>query len=180
MKKPLLSGIFDFLEILFIGIATFGLVYLFIGQLFEVTGDSMDPTFIDKEQIVAEKLSIKLEPIKRGEIVIFKHPNDPQRPLIKRVIGLPEETILISGGFAYIDGNKLDEPYLPKNITTAGKDFIKDDIPFKIPANSYVVLGDNRNNSSDSREWGTVSADYIIARPILVYYPLSNFRWVKS
>lgn len=154
-------------------------MYFFVGQLLEVTGDSMYPTFYDKEQIIAEKLSIKVKDLKRGEILIFEHPFEKGRLLIKRLTGLPGETIRIRGGKVFINNVALEEPYLD-NITTEGQSFLKEGLEYKIPENAYVMMGDNRIKSTDSREWGFVKKDLIVGRGVLVYYPLNRIRLVRN
>ncbi len=170
----------DFIEILFICTSVFLVVYLFVGQLLEVTGDSMYPNFHDKEQVLAEKLSTKFIELKRGEIIIFKHPLEQDRLLIKRVIGLPKETIRISNGFVYINDKVLDEPYLAPDTKTQQEQAFQEGLEYKIPDNSYIVLGDNRTKSTDSREWGFLSKDLIVGRAVLIYYPIDRIRLVES
>lgn len=145
-----------------------------------VSGNSMLPNFHDKEQLVAEKISLNFRPIQRGDIVIFEHPEYPKKLVIKRVVGMPKETIIISQGKVLLDGKPLEEPYVHEQNQTRGKRVIKEDTTYQIPENSYVLLGDNRSNSIDSREWGAVPAENIIGRAFMVYYPLTNFRLVKN
>ena len=178
--KPAFRILLDFFEITFICTGVFLLIYFFVGQLLEVTGDSMYPNFHDKEQIVAEKLSIKFKELKRGEIVIFEHPMEKDRLLIKRVIGLPGETIKIENGYVFINNKQLEEKYLPEGTTTEGQNFLKEDIEHQIPNNSYVMMGDNRIKSTDSREWGYVSKDLVVGRGIFVYYPLNRIRLIEN
>lgn len=178
-KQPV-KILLEFFEIVFICTAVFVVIYLFVGQLFEVTGDSMYPNFHDKEQIIAEKVSVNFKGIKRGEVIIFKHPTEPGRLLIKRVIGLPLENIKMSNGLVYINDTKLNEPYLSANTLTEGKRFLNYNVDYQIPENSYVVMGDNREKSTDSREWGFVPKNLIVGRGILVYYPLNRIRLITS
>lgn len=139
----------------------------------------MYPNFHDKEQIVAEKISVKKSSIKRGDVVIFKHPFE-DKLLIKRVIGLPGETFEIKDGFIYINGEKLNEPYLSDKVKTKGHKLLEEGPQYKIRDDSYVVLGDNREESTDSREWGYVDEELLKAKGVFVYYPLSNIRFIKS
>lgn len=159
-----------------IGISVFTISYFFVAQLLIVTGDSMFPTFSDGEQLLAEKVSIKTKPLERGEIIIFKSPNEPERLLIKRVIGLPNETIKIEGGKIFINDMELVEPYLTQGTTTEEGKIIGGDIPYQIKPGTYILMGDNRDNSTDSRAYGSVPEDLIIGRGVLVYYPLDNIR----
>ncbi len=182
-KGWLVRTLLDFLEVFTASALVFALVYVFIGQLMEVSGNSMYPTYLDQEKIVVEKVSLKFKEINRGEVVIFQHPQIKEKHLlIKRVVGLPGEVFRISGGFVYINGKKLDEPYLGPNIRTYELEngVIKEDVDYPIDANSYVLLGDNRIQSTDSRYFGEVSKDSIVGRSFLVYYPIQRFRLVEQ
>lgn len=157
------------------------LIFWFVGQPLEISGESMLPTFQDKEQILVEKMSIKNTPPKRGEVIIIRHPQNDLVFLIKRIIGLPGETIKLVNGLIFINGTQLlENSYLAENIETIGRTTIKDNEEFQIPEDSYVVLGDNRGDSADSRTWGPINRNRIVGRPILVYYPWENFRLVEQ
>ena len=175
----ILKTILDLLEIALIFVVVFFVVYLFIGQLLEVTGDSMYPNFHDKDQILAERLSTKFVDIQRGEVIILKHPLEQNKLLIKRVIGLPGETIRLSDGLVYINGLPLDETYLAPNTQTQQEQAFQEGLEYKIPSDSYIVMGDNRTKSTDSREWGFLPKDLIVGRAVLVYFPLNRIRFVE-
>lgn len=178
MKK--ITEIFlDFLEIVFVGATVFILVYLFIGQLLEVSGDSMLPNLHNDEQIIAEKISTKFGPPEREEIIIFRHPTNNGRLLIKRVIGLPGDTVEISNGNVYLNNKLLEEPYLNEQNSTFGNSAIEENTLYEIPGNAYLLMGDNRTESSDSRSFGFVDQEYIVGRALLVYYPLDSIRLIK-
>jgi signal peptidase I len=181
-KHKFMSLILDVVELILISATVFIIVYFFVGQLLEVTGESMVPTFANKERLIAEKISIKFKELNRGDIVIFVNPNYPeinQRLIIKRVVGLPGEVIRLSGGDIYINDALLDENYLGEKHHTYGRDAIEDNLSYKIADNAYVLLGDNRDHSKDSREWGAIKKDRIIGRALFVYYPLKQARLVK-
>ena len=179
LNKTISKLLLDFIEILFISASIVILTFFFLAQPLIVTGDSMLPTFKDKEQIIVEKLSIKYEDLQRGEIVVVKHPDNPKIFVIKRVVGLPGESFTISNGKVYINGNELDETYLTADATTSGNSYIGDADIFELAKDSYVLLGDNRSNSSDSRLWGPVAKDSIVGRTFMVYYPLKGIRLVQ-
>ena len=168
----------DILEMFIVGLAVFILVYAFVGQLLRITGDSMAPTLHNDEQIIAEKLSGRLRALERGEIVIFRHPERADVPLIKRVIGLPGEKFEIKEGKVFINDLPLNEPYTTEE--TYGGESIHTDVNIIIPNGEYVLLGDNRSNSSDSRKWGTIKHENILANAFLVYYPIDNVRLIDS
>jgi signal peptidase I len=179
LGKIVIKNLVDLFELLIIGTVVFALTYIFAGQLLRVTGDSMLPNFHDGEQIIAEKVTVKFENLKRDDIVIFEHPTNPDRLVIKRVIGLPGETIELENGKVFIDGKMLNEPYLTTETKTLTGNYIKDNVAYKIPADSYIFLGDNRTNSTDSRDWGPINKSLVVGKAFLVYYPFNELGLVK-
>ena len=107
----------------------------------------------------------------RSEVIVFQYPYDPTRDFVKRVIGLPGETVSIQRGTVYIDGELLDEPYLSES----GLDNLA---PVLVPPNSYFVMGDNRRGSSDSRHWGPVPIDNIVGKVVVRYWPFSELSFI--
>ncbi len=179
-KFSIKNTFIDLIELLLIGTTVFLLVYILVGQFLEVSGSSMHPYLLDKEQIIAEKLSIKFDPIKRGEVIIFWHPKTKSDLLIKRVVGLPGEIIKIQNGFVFINGKKLEEPYLAGNIVTKEGDILLEGQDYKIAADYYIVMGDNRAESTDSRYWGPIQKETIIGRALAVFYPIDNIRLLNG
>jgi signal peptidase I len=114
-------------------------------------------------------------PPERGDIIVFNPPNNSDKPYIKRVIALPGETVSFSGGYVYIDGKKLDEPYLHGVVTKCNRSVCQD---VRVPEGDIFVMGDNRENSADSRSFGPVSIDSIIGKAWLTYWPLDDFGLV--
>ena len=128
----------------------------------------MYPTFKSGEQILAEKASIKFESIKRSDIIIFKGITNKNILVVKRVVGLPGETIQFKNSKVYINNELLKEDYLASNISTVDGKFLKNNIEYKIPADSYVVLGDNRSGSTDSRDWGFLKKEDVVGKLTLL------------
>ncbi|MBD3366227.1 signal peptidase I [candidate division WWE3 bacterium] len=178
MAKILKRFIINSLQITLILAAVIAVTNFFLGELLIVTGSSMYPTLKDQEQIIGEKVSLDFEPPQRNEIVIAKNHNKGIL-VIKRVIGLPGETIKIQEGNVYINNEKLAEPYTKGQKTKAGQ-ALEEGKSYEIPENSYVLLGDNRKESIDSRKWGFMPLEDITSRAILVYYPVKNFRFIKD
>lgn len=176
-KKGLLFILLDFFELLFTVTTIVFVVFIFVGQLLEVSGASMVPNFHDKEQLIVEKISIKFNPPKRGEVLIFKYPITKSHLVIKRVVGVPNDTVLFSQGMLYINGEKFNEPYLVSGTPTYEGAKLRDGIDYKIPENEYLMLGDNRAQSTDSRTWGFLSSNLIVGRVFVVYYPFKDFRF---
>lgn len=159
--------------------------YLLLAQVVEISGDSMSPTVKNSEWVLAEKISPKFidssatspyKGFRRGEIVVYRSPEKEVRLLIKRIVGLPNETIKIRYGLIYIDGKLLNEKYIPEDIVTSEGAVIKENEEYKIGEDEYVMLGDNRENSIDSREYGAVKKQSVLGRALFVYKPIQNFR----
>ncbi len=148
-------------------------IRIFVAQPFLVSGASMEPTFENGQYLIVDQLTYRLEEPVRGDVVIFRYPRDPSKFFIKRVIGLPGETIRIEGTSVIIedethpDGFILDEPYLGmvEEVAFLAK---------KLGAGEYFVLGDNRDQSSDSRVWGVLDRDKIVGRAFLRLLPVSD------
>ncbi len=145
-------------------------IVAFVIQPVRVEGTSMLPRLHDGERIFVNKFIYKFEPIRRGDIVVFWYPNDPSKSFIKRVIGLPGETISIRRGVVYINGEPLLEPYLDPRLHTREENMA----PVYVREHYYFVMGDNRDSSNDSRQWGLVPEKYIYGKAVFRYWPLSN------
>jgi len=128
-----------------------------------VEGSSMEPSLHDGELVVVNRLAYRWGAPQRGDIVVFHFPLDPDRRFIKRVIGLPGEHVVVGDGQVTVDGVPLDEPYIAASPRYSGE--------WEIQPGQLFVLGDNRNNSSDSQTWGPVPLDQLIGKAWLVYWP---------
>ena len=159
----------------------------FVVQTFFIPSGSMEPTLQIGDRILVDKLSYHLHGVDRGDIIVFKRPADENcggatvNDLVKRVVGLPGETISLSGGQVYINGKELAEPWLPaseQGLTTAARGAPWDlETPYKIPQDEYFVMGDNRTESCDSRYWGPVAHALIVGKVVVRVWPLSHFRF---
>ena len=150
------------------------LIKTFLFQTFWIPSASMEPTLKINDRVLVNKLSYKLHAVHRGDIIVFKTPpgSDPRyKDLVKRVIGLPGETVSGSGGHVFINGKQLPEPYLPKGT------FTSDFAPVKIAPDHYWMMGDNRGDSSDSRAFGTIARKTIVGRVFVRIWPLSRFKF---
>jgi signal peptidase I len=170
--------IWDVVELLIIAIGIIAFSWFFLAEPLEVTGDSMSPTLLNGEQIVAEKLSMNFEDPTRGEIVVFESP-DEGKLLIKRIVGLPNEKFMVQDGTIVINGTPMLEVYLDPYSTTSGKRGIQAGHEITVPANSYIVMGDNRDNSTDSRDFGPITLESIVGRAFMVYQPLEDMRIIR-
>lgn len=152
------------------------LTVVFVVQPVKVEGTSMLPRLHDGERIFVNKLIYYGWPaLDRGDIVVFWYPEDPSKSYIKRVIGLPGETVEIRGGRLYIDGSELEEDYLDRQLNLARFN----QQPVFVKNHYYFVMGDNRDNSSDSRYWGLVPEKYIYGKALVRYWPLSRARVIS-
>jgi signal peptidase I len=158
-------------------------VKAFLFQAFYIPSDSMVPTLKTNDRVIVNKLSYKLHPVHRGDIVVFKTPKGPNgnpidptiKDLIKRVIALPGETVSAQDGKVYINGQPLDEHYLPAGTITDCSHFEASCFPTgPLPANEYFVMGDNRQGSRDSRYFGAISKSEIVGRAFVRVWPLNR------
>ncbi|MDP3998575.1 MAG: signal peptidase I [bacterium] len=166
-------GVFflDTLQTIVLAAAIFVISYLFLFQPHQVIGSSMDPNFVDQEYILTDKISYRFRTPERGDVIVFKSPPDPEKDYIKRIIGLPGEKIKIQGGNIFINGQLLKEDYLVRDNFVGPGPFLREGADFQIPPDFYIVFGDNRNHSSDSREWGPTTRTSIVGRAFLRYWP---------
>ncbi|PIS13940.1 signal peptidase I [Candidatus Shapirobacteria bacterium CG09_land_8_20_14_0_10_47_13] len=172
--KRIISFFLDFVEVTVIALAMFVIMYLFLFQPHQVKGSSDFPNFHDSEYLLTDKISYRLTIPKRGEVIIFKAPRNEDYDYIKRIIGLPGETVMIRNGKVYLNNRLLTEPYIPADYQTFGGSFAQEGQLIPIPEGQYFVLGDNRSHSSDSRDWGTVPRENIIGKAWLRYWPLDR------
>jgi signal peptidase I len=181
-------------------------VRTFIVQAFKIPTGSMENNLLIGDHLLvnkfvfaptlsaAERSVLPIDPIARGDIVVFKYPEEPERDFIKRVIGLPGETIELRNKKVYIDNQPLDEPYVhflfpPEESAPGDADFTDFDVrrqygPVTVPAGHYFMMGDNRDNSQDSRYWGFLPREYVKGKALFVYFSfgeepglLSSVRW---
>ena len=150
--------------VLSVGVALFLNGFVIVNA--RVTSGSMENTIMTKDRVLGLRFSYWLSEPERGDIVIFKYPDDESQNYIKRIIGLPGDTVEIVEGLVYVNGELLEEPYLWE--TPRGSFG-----PYEVPDDHYFMLGDNRNNSRDSRYWNNkyVSKEQILGKAYWIYYP---------
>lgn len=140
-------------------------IRLFILEPFYIPSGSMEPTLKEHDRILVSKLNYYFQEPERGDIIVFKYPKDTRRNFVKRVVAVGGETLAIKNSNLYINGRLIPENYLPPGLRFA------DFGPVKVPEGSYFVMGDNRNNSDDSRVWGFLPKDLIVGKAIIIYWP---------
>ncbi len=138
-----------------------------------VVGSSMEPNFVPGQRLVVNKLAYKFSEPERGDVIILHPPANVQVDYIKRIVALPGDTVEIKGGIVYVNGKSLQEPYIvdPPGYTLK---------PLEVPERTYFVLGDNRNNSSDSHVWGPVPLENIIGKAWVTYWPVRDWGPVAA
>ncbi len=137
---------------------------------FRVEGNSMEPSMHPDQYVLVDKISYRLGNPQRGDVVVFAYPLGPERDFIKRIIGLPGETVSIESGVVHVNGQALEEPYIsaPPNYTNM----------WLLSADEFFVLGDNRNSSSDSHAWGPLNRKFLIGRAVFIYWPPKSWGLV--
>ncbi len=161
----------DILQTVVLALAIFMIAYLFLFQPHQVKGHSMDPNFDDNEYLLTDKVTYRFNAPKRGDVIVFNAPVNRREDYIKRIIGLPGEKVAVRGGKVYINGHELPEPYLAPNTYTDSAAFLGEGTEYSIGSDEYIVMGDNRGHSSDSRSWGAVKRSDFIGRAWVVYWP---------
>jgi signal peptidase I len=150
-------------------------VMIFLYQPVKVEGTSMNPLLSDQERIFINKFVYRFEPIERGDVVVFWYPLDRSKSFIKRVVGLPGETIEIRSGHLYVNGQELTDQYVPAGYID-GSNYG----PRRIPFGNYFVMGDHRDSSNDSRVFGPVPRSYIYGKAVFAYWPVDHFGSLTS
>jgi signal peptidase I len=150
-------------------------IIIFLYQPVKVEGTSMAPLLSDQERIFINKFVYRFEPIERGDVVVFWYPLDRSKSFIKRVVGLPGETVEIRSGRLYVNNVELAEPYVPASYLDASK------YPAMIiPSDEYFVMGDHRDSSNDSRVFGPVPRPFIYGKAVFAYWPVDHFGSLTS
>ncbi len=166
-----LRNLLDILETLVIALVLFAGINAVSARI-RVDGHSMEPTLFTGEFVIVNKMAYKLGAAKIGDVIVFHPPNNPTEEYIKRVIGLPGEHVVIRDGKVMVNDQVLEEPYI-----NAAPGYEAD---VMVGSDGLFVLGDNRNNSSDSHSWGTVPIDNIIGKAVLVYWPPQNWGLINQ
>jgi signal peptidase I len=201
------STVREYFESICVAVILAFFVRTFVVQAFKIPSGSMEPNLLIGDHLLVNKFVfaptvtpleqklLPIEPIRRGDIVVFKYPEDPSRDFIKRVIGLPGDMIEMRNKTVYVNGQPLDEPYAhfiypPEDSGSSAPDVGTGDLlrsfpPMMVPPDNYFMMGDNRDNSQDSRYWGFMPRDYVKGKALFVYFSfgegggLANIRWSR-
>ena len=159
---------------LIISLAISAFIIIFLYQPVKVEGTSMMPSLDDQERIFVNKFVYRLEPIQRGDVVVFRYPRDPSKSYIKRVIGLAGDRIRIEDGLVYVNGKPLEEDYVPP-VYGDQRSYPETEVP----PDSYFLLGDHRTMSNDSRDFGPVDVSFIYGKAVFGYWPMDKMGRVR-
>lgn len=170
----------ELIKVIVLAAITIVLIRHFLFKPFYVRGASMEPTFYDKEYLIIDELTYRFREPNRGEVIVFRYPDDRKEFFLKRIVGLPGERIKIAGGEVkvynqeYPEGIVLDEKYIKDSVSTLGDNTID------IKEDGYFVLGDNRFNSFDSRKFGTIDKEDLVGRAVFRGWPIGRVQILKS
>ena len=182
MFRDFFNFVFELVKIVIISLVIIIPIRYFLIQPFYVKGASMEPSFYDHEYLIIDEITYRLNEPKRGDIIVFRYPRNPQEFFIKRVIALPGEKVQIKDGVVYVsnddnpNGFILDESYLGDGVKTYS---MSDDL-VHVGKNEYFVLGDNRNSSKDSRSFGTVNKSFLMGKVWLRGWPFDRINIFRS
>lgn len=154
---------------IFISLAVSAFFIIFLYQPVKVEGTSMMPTLEDQERVFINKFVYRLESIHRGDVVVFRYPRDTSKSYIKRVIAIPGDRVRIEDGLVYVNDRRLSEDYVPPTYED-----LRSYSETVVPPHSYFVLGDHRNLSNDSRDFGPVDESYIYGKAVFGYWPFTK------
>ena len=175
------ESVYETLRTIVLVLITALLIRSFIAQPFVVEGKSMEPTLHNAEYLIVDKIEYRLHPPQRGDVIVFKAPESPDQNYIKRVIGLPGETVTIKDNSVFVNGTLIDEQYIANAkttpaTTTENPSFFLEQ---KLTATEFFVMGDNRDHSSDSRRWGPLPTKNIIGRAQVVLFPFNDLGLIR-
>jgi len=169
--KPIVAG---WARDIAISLAVSAFFIIFLYQPVKVEGTSMMPTLQDQERVFINKFVYKLEPIERSDVIVFRYPRDPAKSYIKRVIAVAGDHVRIEAGVVFVNGKRLQEMYVPRMYED-----VRSYPEIVIPAHGYFVLGDHRNLSNDSRDFGSVDESFIYGKAVFGYWPVGKLGTLR-
>jgi signal peptidase I len=172
--------ILDILQVIVFAVSIFLFIYLLVMQPHKIKGSSMEPDFHNGEFLLTDKVSYRLGKPKLGDVIVFKAPPDDRDEYIKRIIGLPGDTIELQNGKVLRNGKELTEPYLDKSTLTGAGNFALEGQKLTVPENKLFVMGDNRPHSYDSRNFGFIDQSKITGRAWILYWPPQDAGVIKN
>jgi signal peptidase I len=184
-RRPALGCLLEIVETLVLTLIIFWVIQSFVAQPYQVQQESMERTLMPRDYVLVDKLTPRWDPYKRGDVVVFNPPENwvqqGGQPYIKRVIGVAGDTIELRNGFVYVNGVKLNEPYV---YEVDGKPQPTEDLigakTWVVPKDELFLMGDHRANSADSREFGPVDVAAVIGRAWLRYWPIEELSILQT
>jgi signal peptidase I len=170
MKPEVKANIREWVESIVIAVVLALLIRAFLIQAFKIPTGSMEPTLLPGDKIMVNKLLYRFRQPQRGDVIVFKFPENPRRDFVKRLVALGGESLSISNGDVYIDGKKVNNPKLKRYYYNFGPYGTMDSV-IVVPQDYYFVLGDNSRSSNDSRYWGFVPRKNLIGRASFIWWP---------
>jgi signal peptidase I len=178
--KRILSTFVEFFQSFVLFAAVFTVIYLFVFRPTEVSGSSMLPNLHNGERLIADEISYRFKDPERGDIIILKEPHETYRLLVKRLIGKPGEKVEIKEDKVFINDRPLLERYLAEPTESSFSAFIKENQPYILKEGEYFLMGDNRDNSLDSREFGPVKRSEFIGKAVAKYWPPQAVSLIRN
>lgn len=177
--------ILEFVQSIVLAMSVFVLLYLFVAQPNQVKGSSMSPNFTDGEYLLTDKITYQFSEPVRGDVVVFKAPAsescaEDECEYIKRIIGVPGDNVMVQEGKVYLNGQLLDQFFLPDDFVTDSGSFCKEGVEVTVPEGNYLVFGDNRGHSRDGREFGPITKDLILGKAFFKYWPVSALGLIPT
>lgn len=167
-RRPAWIGfVWEVLQTLIMAVILYFLIDTVVGRV-RVENISMQPTLHEGQFVLVNKLAYRLGEFQRGDVVVFHYPRNPEEDYIKRLIGLPGDVVSVENGYVVVNNQVLDEPYIAAPPQYASS--------WTVPEGQLFVLGDNRNQSSDSHSWGFVPIENVVGRALIVYWPLEELK----
>ena len=169
----------EWVETIVIALVLAMIVRTFVVAAFKIPTGSMKPTLLEGDKIFVSKFIYKFKAPERGDVVVFKYPEDPKKDYVKRLIAFGGETVEIKEGHVYVDGEKITMPHVEQIYYRNSGTYGAKEAKIKVPEDSYYVLGDNSANSRDSRYWGFVPKKYMVGKAFLIWWPLNRIRLIR-
>jgi signal peptidase I len=177
--------ILEFVQSIVLALSVFVLMYLFVAQPNEVKGNSMLPNFVNGEFLLTDKLSYQTGEPKRGDVIVFKAPPseacaESECEYIKRIIGIPGDRVKVQGGLVYLNGELLNQSFLPSDFVTDPGEFCVEGEEVIVPPGMYLPFGDNRSHSRDGREFGPIKKELIVGKAFFKYWPSASIGVIPT
>jgi len=178
--KKIIGLLYEVIEVFVVSASIFVVVYLFLVQPHQVKGSSMFPTFKDGEYLLTDKVTYRTRAPLWGDVIVFKAPINENFDFIKRVIAIAGDKVMVANGKVTVNDKQLNENYLPVEYTTLAGQFLREGVEYIVPEGTIMAFGDNRDHSSDSRDWGPVPLGNIVGKAFFRYWPSDKLGLIQN